>query len=121
MASGPITSWHIGGEKVESVIDFIFLDSRITVDSDLSHEIKICLLLGKKTMTNEESILKSWDTTLPTKLCIIKGMVFPVVMNRCESWAIKKVGHQRIGVLTCSAAEDFWESLELQGDQTSQS
>ena len=90
MALGPITSWQIDGEKVEVVIDSIFLGSKITVDGDCSHEIKRRLLLGRKAMTNIDSILKSRDVTLPTKVCLIKAMVFPVVMYRCESWTIKK-------------------------------
>ena len=90
MASGPITSWQIDGETVETVADFIFLGSKITADSDCSHEIKRCLLLGRKAMTNLDSILKSRDITLPTKVHPVKAMVFPVVMYRCESWTIKK-------------------------------
>ena len=90
MASGPITSWQIQGEKVEAVTDFIFLGSKITVDGDCSHEIKQCLLLGRKAMTNLDSVLKSKDITLSTKACIVKAMVFPEVMYRCESWTIKK-------------------------------
>ena len=85
MASGPITSWEIDGETVETVADFIFLGSKITVDGDCSHEIKRCLLLGRKVMTNLDSILKSRDITLPTKMCLFKAMVFPVVMYGCES------------------------------------
>ena len=91
MASGPITSWHIDGGTVETVTDFIFLGSNITAGGDYSHEIKICLVLGRKVMTNLDSILKSRDITLPTKVCLIKVMVFPVVMYLCESWTIKKV------------------------------
>ena len=90
MASGPITSWEIHGETVEMVTDFIFLGFRITADGDCSHEIKRCLLLGRKVMTNLASILKSRATTLPTKVCLVKAMIFPVVMYRCE-WTIKKV------------------------------
>ena len=90
MASGPITSWEIDGETVETVTDFIFGGSKITADGDCSHEIKICLLLGRKVMTNLDSILKIRDITLPTKLHLVKAMVFPVVMYRCESWTIKK-------------------------------
>ena len=90
MASGPITSWQIDGEKVETVADFIFLGSKITADGNCSYEIKRRLLLGSKVMTNLDSILKSRDTTLPTKVCLIKAMVFPVVMYGCESWTIKK-------------------------------
>ena len=90
MASGPITSWQIDGETVETVTDFIFLGSKITADGDCSHEIKICLLLGRKVITNLDSILKSRDITLSTKVCLVKDMVFPVVMYGCESWTIKK-------------------------------
>ena len=90
MASGPINVWQIEEEKVEVVTDFIFLGSKITVDSDCSHEIKICLLLGRTAMTNLNSILKSRDITLLTKVHIVKAMVFPVVMYGCESWTIKK-------------------------------
>ena len=96
MASGPITSWEIEGETVETVADFIFLGSKITADGDCSHEIKRCLLLGRKVMTNLDSIFKSRDITLPTKVCLVKIMVFPVVMYGCESCTIKKVEHQRI-------------------------
>ena len=90
MASGPITSWEIDGETVETVSDFFFLGSKITVDGDCSHEIKRLLLLGRKVMTNLDSILKSRDTTLSTKVHLIKAMVSPVVMHRCESWTVKK-------------------------------
>ena len=90
MASGPITSWQIDGETVETVADFIFLSSKVTADGDCSHEIKILLLLRRKVMTNPDSILKSRDSTLPTKVCLVKVMVFPVVMYGCESWTIKK-------------------------------
>ena len=90
MASGPINAWQIDGETVKTVSDFIFLGSKITVDSDCSHEIKRCLLLGRKVMTNLDSILKSKDITLPTKVRLVKAMVFPVVMYGCESWTIKK-------------------------------
>ena len=96
MASGPITSWEIDGETVETVADFIFLGSRITVDGDCSHEIKRHILLGRKVMTNLDSILKSRDITLPTKVHLVKAMVFPVVMHGCESWSIKKAKCQRI-------------------------
>ena len=85
MASGPITSWQIDGETMETVTDFIFLGSQITADDDYSHEIKRCLLLGRKAMTNLDSMLKSRDITLPTKVCLVKAVVFPVVMDRCES------------------------------------
>ena len=93
MASGPITSWQIDWETMETVTDFIFLGSRITTDGDCSHEIKRCLLLGRKSIANLDSILKSRDVTLRTKVHIIKAMVFPVVMYGCESWAIKKAEH----------------------------
>ena len=93
MASGPITSWQIDGETVETVTDFIFLGSKITADGDCSHEIKRHLLLGRKVMTNLDSILKSRDISLPTKVCLVKAMVFPVVMYGCESWTIKKAEH----------------------------
>ena len=91
MASGPITSWEIDGEPVETVSDFIFLGSKITADGDCSHDIKRRLLLGRKVMTNLDSMLKSRDITLPTKVCLVKAMVFPVVMYECESWTVKKV------------------------------
>ncbi|KAB0359375.1 hypothetical protein FD754_003531, partial [Muntiacus muntjak] len=97
MASGPITSWEIDGETVETVANFIFLGSKITADGDCSHEIKRCLLLGRKVMTNLDSILKSRDITLPTKVHLVKAMVFPVVMYECESWTIKKAEHCRTG------------------------
>ena len=93
MASGPITSWEIDGETVETVSDFVFGGSKITADGDCSHEIKRHLLLGRKAMTNLDSILKSRDITLPTKICLVKAMVFPVVMYGCESWTIKKAEH----------------------------
>ena len=96
MASGPITSWEIDGETVETVSDFIFLGSKITVDGDFSHEIKRCLFLGRKVKTNLDSILKSKDITLPAKVCLVKVMVFPVVMYGCESWTIKKAECRRI-------------------------
>ena len=95
-ASSPITSWHVDGETVETVADFIFLGSKITADGDCSHEIKKCLLLGRKVMTNLDSILKSRDITLSTKVRLVKAMVFPVVVYRCESWTIKKAEHIRI-------------------------
>ena len=96
MASGPITSWEIGGETVETVSDFIFWGSKITVDGDCSHEIKRCLLLGRKVMTNLDGILESRDITLPTKVHLVKALVFPVVMYGYESWTIKKAECQRI-------------------------
>ena len=98
MASDPITSWQIDGETVETVRDFVFLGSRITADDDCSHEIKRYLLLGRKAMTNLDSILKSRDITLPTKVRLGKAMVFPLVMYGCESWTIKKAEHRRIDV-----------------------
>ena len=125
MASGPITSWEIDGETVEAVSDFIFLGSKITVDGDRSHEIKRLLLLGRKVMTNLDSILKSRDITLPTKVRLVKAMVLPVVMYGCESWTVKKAECRKIDafelwcwrrllrVLDCS--------LGLQGDPTSPS
>ena len=96
MASGPISTWQIKGETMETVTDFIFLGSKITADGDCSHEIKRRLLLGRKVMTNLDSILKSRDVTLPTKVCIVKGMVLSVVMYGCESWTIKEAEPRRI-------------------------
>ena len=96
MASGPITSWQIDGETVETVSDLIFWGSKITADGDCSHEIKRCLLLGRKVMTNIDSILKSRDITLPTKVRLVKAIVFPVVMYGCESWTVKKDEHRRL-------------------------
>ena len=93
MASGPITSWGIDGETVETVSDFIFGGSKITADGDCSHEIKRCLLFGRKVMTNLDSKFKSRDITLPTKVCLVKAMIFPVVMYGCESWMVKKAEH----------------------------
>ena len=90
MASGPITSSEIDGETVETVADIIFLGSKITADGDCSHEVKRCLLLGRKVMSNLDSILKSRDITLPTKVCLVKAMIFPAVMYGCESWTVKK-------------------------------
>ena len=106
MASGPITSWEIDGQTVETVSDLIFLGSKITADGDFNHEIKRRLLLGRKVMTNLDSILKSRDITLPTKVSLAKGMVFPVVMYRCESWTIKKAGTEELMVLNCGVGED---------------
>ena len=96
LASGPITSWQIDGETMETVTDFIFLDPKITADGDCSHEIKRCLLIGRKVMTNRDSILKSRYITLPTKVRLVKAIVFLVVMYGCESWTIKEAEHQRI-------------------------
>ena len=121
MASGPITSWEIDGVTVDTVSDFIFLGSKITTDGDCSHEIKRCLLLGRKVMTNLESIFKSRDITLPTKVHLVKAMVFPVVMYRCESWTIKKAKCRRIDAFELGVGEGSWESLGLQGDPTSPS
>ena len=104
MASGPITSWQIDGETVETVADFIFGGSKITVDGDYSHEIKRRLHLGRKVMTNLDSILENRDITLPTKVHLVKAVVFPVVMYGCESWTIKKAEHRRI-----DAFELLWE------------
>ena len=106
MASGPITSWEIDGETVETVSDFILEGSKITADGDCSHEIKRCLLLGRKAMTNLDSILKSRDITLPPKVCLVKAIVFPVAMCGCENWTIKKAEHQRI-----DAFEWCWRRL----------
>ena len=96
MASGPITSWQIDGETMETVSNFMFLGSKITANGDCSHEVKRCLLLGRKVMTSLDSILKSRDTTFQTKVHLVKAMVFPVVMYGCERWTIKKAEHQRI-------------------------
>ena len=106
MASGPITSWQIDEGTVETVADFIFLGSKITADGDCSHEIKRHLLLGKKVMTNLDSILKSRDITLSTKVHLVKAMVFPVVMYGCEIWTIKKAECQRLMLLNCGVGED---------------
>ena len=111
MASGPITSWQIDGETVETVSDFILGGSKITADGDCSHESKICLLLGRKVLTNLDSILTRRDITLPTKVHVIKAMVFPVVMYGCESCTVKKAEHQRIDVLHCGVGEDSLKSL----------
>ena len=106
MTSGPIISWQIDGETMETETEFIFLGSKITADGDCSHEIKRRLLLGRKPMTNLDIILKSRDITLLTKVCLVKVMVCPVVMYGCESWTIKKAEHQRINVLNCGIRED---------------
>ena len=115
MASGPITLWEIDGETVETVADFIFLGSQITADGDCSHEIKRRLLLGRKVMTNLDSIFKSRDITLSTKVSLVKTMVFPVVTYGCESWTIKKAECRRIDALNCGIGEDCSESHGLQG------
>ena len=118
MASGPTTSWEIDGEPVETVSDFILLGSKITADGDCSHEIKRRLLLGRKDMTNLDSIFKSRDITLPTKVRLVKATVFPVVMYGCENWTIKKVECRRIDIF------ELWcwrRLLRVQGDPTSPS
>ena len=119
MASGPITSGDMDGETVETVSDFILGGSKITADGDCSHEIKRCLLLERKAMTNLDSILKSRDIPLPTKVHLVKAMVFPVVMYGCESWTINKAEHRRLMPLNCGVGEDSLESFGLQGDPTS--
>ena len=106
MASGPITSWEIDGETVETVADFILGSSKITADGDCSHEIKRRLLLGRKVMTNLDSIFKSRDIILPTKVRLVKAMVFPVVMCGCESWTVKKAEYRRTDALNCGVGED---------------
>ena len=106
MASGPITSWEIDGETVKTVSDFIFGGSKISADGDCCHEIKRRLLLGRKVMTNLDSILKSRDITLPTKVRLVKAMVFPVVMYGCESWTMKKADTEELMLLNCSVGED---------------
>ena len=106
MASGPITSWEIGGETVETVLDFILGGSKITADGDCSHEIKRRLLLGRKVMTNLDSVLKSRDITLPTIVHLVKAMVFPVFMYGCESWTVKKAECQKLMLLNCGIGED---------------
>ena len=107
MASSPITSWQIDGETMERVKDFIFLGSKITADSDCSHEIKRCFLLGRKAVTHLDSILKSRDITFPTKVHLVKSMVFPIVVYGCESWTIKKAEHRRIDAFELW----FWRRL----------
>jgi len=114
MASGPITSRQIDVETIETVRDFIFLGSKITADGDCSHEIKRHLLLWRKAMTNLDSILKSRDTTFPTKVCLLKTMIFPVLRYGCESWTIKKAEPKELMLLNCGVGEDSWESLGLQ-------
>ena len=106
MVSDPITSWEIDGETVETVMDFIFWGSKITADGNCSHEIKRRLLLGRKVMTNLESILKSRDITLSTKVRLVKAMVFPVVMYGCESWAVRKLSTKELMLLNCGVRED---------------
>ena len=121
MASGPITSWQIDGEKVEAVTDFIFLSSRVTADGNCRHEIKRPLLLGRKAMTNRDNVLKGRDIILPTKVHIVKAMVFPLVMYRCESWTIKKAEHRRTDAFQLWCWRRLLRVAGLQGDQTSQS
>ena len=106
MASGPITSWQIHGETVETVSDFIFGGSKITADGDCSHKIKRHLLLGRKVMTNLDSIFKSRDINLSTKACLVKAMVFPVFIYECEIWTVKTAEHRRIDVFNCGVGED---------------
>ena len=106
MASSPITSWQIDGETVATVADFIFGGSKITADGDCSLEIKRHLLLGRKVMTNLDSILKSRDINLPTKVHLVKAMIFPVVMYGCESWTVKKAEHEELLLLNCGVGED---------------
>ena len=106
MASDPITSWEIDGETVETVADFFFLGSKVTADGDCSHVFKRHLLLGRKVMTNLDSILKSRDITLPTKVRLVKAMVFPVVMYGCESWTVKKALKKELMLLNCGVGED---------------
>ena len=121
MACGPITSWEIDGETVETVADFIFGGSKITADGDCSHEIKRCLLLGRKVMINLDSILKSRDIIWPTKVCLVKAMVFPVVMYGCESWTIKKAERQRTDAFKLWCWRRLLRVPGLQGDPTSPS
>ena len=121
MASGPITSWQIDGETMETVRDFTFLGSKITADGDCSHEIRRCLLLGRKAMTNLDSILKSRDITLPTKVQPVKAMVFPVVMYGCECWTIKKADCQRIDASELWCWRRLLRVPWLQGDPSSPS
>ena len=121
MASGPISSWQIDGETVKTVTDFILGASKITADSDYSHKIKRSLLLRRKAMTNLDSILKSRDITLPTKVHLVKAMVFPVVMHGCEIWTIKNLSPEELMLLNCGVGEDSGESLGLQGNPISPS
>ena len=121
MASSPIVSWQIDGEAMETVADFIFLGSQITGDGDCSHEIKRSLLLGQKAMTNLDSIFKSRDITLPTKVHLVKAMVFPVVIMDVRAGPQRKLSIEELMLLYCGVGEDSWESLGQQGDQTNQS
>ena len=119
MASSPNTSWQIDGEKVETVNDFLFLGSKITADGDCSHEIKRHLLLGRKNVINLDSVLKSRDITLLTKVHLVKAMIFPVVMYGCESWTIKRLSTEELMLSNCGARGDAWEFHGQEGDQTS--
>ena len=121
MASSPITSWQIEGETMETVTDFILGGSKITEDGDSSHEIKRCLLIRRKIITNLDSILKSRDITFPTKVHLVKAMVFPVVMYGCESWTIKTAEHQRIDAFELWCWRRLLRVLGLQGDPTNPS
>ena len=106
MGSGPITSWNIDGKTMATVTDFILLGSKVTADDDCSHEIKRCLLLGRNAMTNLDSILKSRDITFPTKVCLVKVMVFPVVIYGCDSWTIRRMNTKELKFLNCSVGRD---------------
>ena len=121
IAFGPITSWQIDGETMETVTDFIFLGSKIAADGDCSREIKRHLFLGRKAMKNLDSILKSRDITLPTKVCIVKALVFPVVVYRCANWTMRRLSTKELMLLNCGAGKVSSVSLGLQGDQTSPS
>ena len=121
MASNPITSGPMDGEITETVKDLILLGSKITAVGDWNHEIKQCLLLGKKLMINLDSILKNRDITLPTKVRLVRVMVFPVIMYGCESWTVRKLSDKELMLLNCGVGEDSWESLGMQGDPTSPS
>ena len=121
MAFCSITSWPIDGETIETVTEFIFLCSKIITNGDCSHEIKRCLLVGGKTLTNLDSVLKCRDISLLTKVCLVKAVGFLVVMYGCESWTIKWLNTKELILLQCSVGEDSWVSLVLQGNQTSQS
>ena len=121
MASGPVTSWEIDGETVGTMADFILGGFKITVDGDCSPKIKRCLLLGRKAMTKLDSILKSKDITLSTKFCLVKAMVFPVIMYGCESWTVKKAEHQRIDAFELWCWRRLLRVPLQQGDQTNQS
>ena len=121
MASGPITSWQIDEETMETVTDFILRGSKITTDGDCSHEIKRHLLLGRKVMTNLDSILRSRDIIFPTKVCLVRAIVFPVVMYGCESWTGKKAEHRRIEAFELWCWRRLLRVPGMQGDQTSQS